>query len=281
MALTRLERFDPALGKRLATGATLGVIAIVDLLLGGWYFAVLVIVAALIMADEWADLSRAPGDRAVRLVRLAAAAVPALAIVATMSGSPALGLAMIGLGAVLAAGCAALVPTTPVDRAAFGALYIGLPCLCLVWLRNFEPGGFSSVLWLLLVVWGTDVGAYFAGRSIGGPKLAPAISPSKTWAGLGGGMAAAALLGAIAAPANLGLGWLGLGWVGVGWSALFGAVLAVVAQAGDLFESHLKRRAAVKDSGRLLPGHGGLLDRVDGLLFAAPAYALVHLWRVA
>lgn len=263
MASTRLERFDPALRRRVATGGTLGVVAVADVALGGWYFAAFVIMAALLLADEWAELARLPDERAVKLVRLAAAIVPTLAIVLTKEGEPALGLAVLALGAVAAAGMAALVPTAPVDRAAFGVVYIGLPCVALVWLRNAGGHGLEAVLWLLFVVWATDVMAYFTGRALGGPRLAPAISPNKTWAGLAGGVLGAAAVGA--ALPLLGQGYL--------HAAIAGAVVALVAQAGDLFESHLKRRAGVKDSGRLLPGHGGLLDRVDGLLFATPAFA--------
>ncbi|MCC2662263.1 MAG: phosphatidate cytidylyltransferase [Geminicoccaceae bacterium] len=150
---------------------------------------------------------------------------------------------------------------------ALGVGYIGLPALALLWLRALPELGFAVLLWLLIVVWTTDTAAYFAGRAIGGPRLAPAISPSKTWAGLGGGMVGAALTGALAA-------WL-LGSGRLLQAAGLGALLAVVAQLGDLFESGFKRAAGVKDSGALIPGHGGLLDRIDGLLFAAPALALV------
>lgn len=143
----------------------------------------------------------------------------------------------------------------------FALVYLGFGCLALIALRN---AAMEIVLALIALVIATDVGAYFAGRAIGGPKIAPRISPSKTWAGLGGGMLGAALVGAAAGylaemPDDL----LGGDWP---WFALGGAGLAVVAQAGDFFESWLKRRAGVKDSGRLIPGHGGLFDRVDGLL---------------
>jgi phosphatidate cytidylyltransferase len=264
MASTRLDRFDPALRRRVATGGTLLVVAIADVLLGGWYFAAFVIIAAILMADEWAELARLPDERAVKLVRLAAAAVPTVAIVLAMEGELGLGLAVLGFGAVAAAGAASLVATAPVDRAAFGVVYIGLPCVSLVWLRNGGEHGLQAVLWLLCTVWATDIMAYFVGRSVGGPRLAPAISPNKTWAGLAGGAAGAMAVGtAIPLP--------GVGTLGAATAAL---MVALVAQAGDLFESHLKRRAGVKDSGRLLPGHGGLLDRVDGLLFATPVFAL-------
>jgi phosphatidate cytidylyltransferase len=126
---------------------------------------------------------------------------------------------------------------------------------------------FELVFWLMLVTWSTDIFAYFAGRSIGGPKLAPRISPNKTWAGLFGGMAGAAVVGALAA------------WQ-FGLDPVFlyaGAPLAFLAQMGDLYESRVKRRLGVKDSGSLLPGHGGVLDRADGLLPVAPATLILLL----
>jgi phosphatidate cytidylyltransferase len=139
-----------------------------------------------------------------------------------------------------------------------GFLYAGLSALALLWIRErAENGdGLWLVLWVLIVVWSVDIGAYFAGRAIGGPKLAPTISPGKTWAGFYGGIAAATLLGGA---------WVlytQLPHVLLLLAPLFGAA----AQGGDLFESWMKRRARVKDSGRWLPGHGGVFDRVDGLL---------------
>ncbi|MCW2366189.1 phosphatidate cytidylyltransferase [Sphingobium sp. B7D2B] len=143
----------------------------------------------------------------------------------------------------------------------FGLIYIGGAALALLSLG-------AATRWLLIgIVIATDVGAYFAGRTIGGPKIAPAISPSKTWAGLGGGMTASALLVAVVASVSLQPGFVLV-------SALLGAAIAVVAQVGDFFESWMKRRAGVKDSGNLIPGHGGMFDRVDGLLLAAILAAL-------
>jgi phosphatidate cytidylyltransferase len=135
-----------------------------------------------------------------------------------------------------------------------------------------EAGWFLPVLACVI---GTDIGAYFSGRLIGGPKIAPSISPSKTWAGLFGGMAGSALLGLLV------IGWLSDGADGepipAKGSLLLGAMLAIVAQAGDFFESWLKRRAGVKDSGTLIPGHGGMFDRVDGMMPACiVAYLLLR-----
>jgi phosphatidate cytidylyltransferase len=138
--------------------------------------------------------------------------------------------------------------------------------LALLYLRDAPGYGAALVFYLLLTVWGTDVGAYIAGRSIGGPKLAPSISPSKTWAGLLGGMVLATVFGYFSAVA--------LGAQQPSLSLLFSPLLAVIAQAGDLFESYFKRRSGVKESGDIIPGHGGILDRIDGLVFAGIALAL-------
>lgn len=146
-----------------------------------------------------------------------------------------------------------------------GIFYAAVPCASLIWLRY---SSFKLVLFVMFVVWATDIGAYFAGRKIGGPKMAPTISPGKTWAGLGGGAGSAAVVAALCETFTP--------WpTGVIAAFFLGAVLALVAQGGDLFESWLKRRAGVKDSGTLIPGHGGLLDRVDGLTFTLPLFALL------
>lgn len=151
-----------------------------------------------------------------------------------------------------------------------GLPYIALPVAGLLLLRGQPEIGFALTLWTFLVVWTTDIGAYFTGRTFGGPKLAPAISPGKTWSGLIGGMVASALVGGIfAAQADLPPLCL---WLGAPFAAL--------AQAGDLFESWLKRRAGLKDSGSILPGHGGMLDRLDGLVPVASVMGLL-LWTAA
>ena len=148
-----------------------------------------------------------------------------------------------------------------------GFVYALLPALSLLWIRDRAPQGLELLLWIFIVTWTTDIGAYFAGRAIGGPKLAPRISPNKTIAGLIGGMVSAGLAGyAWAELTSLSavLFWLA-------------PLLAFAAQAGDLFESWMKRRAGVKDSGNWLPGHGGALDRLDGLVVVATLTAAVQI----
>ena len=139
----------------------------------------------------------------------------------------------------------------------------------LLWLRHQPVSGRETILWVLACIWATDIGAYFVGRTAGGAKLAPSISPGKTWSGLVGGMAWAAV-----ASAAIGYAF------GLGETvhlAIAGAALAIVGQAGDLLESAAKRRAGVKDSGRLIPGHGGLLDRIDGLMAVLAAVGIARL----
>jgi phosphatidate cytidylyltransferase len=141
--------------------------------------------------------------------------------------------------------------------------------VALLWLRHQPTFGRETILWVLVCIFATDIGAYFVGRTAGGAKLAPRISPGKTWSGLIGGMAWAAV-----ASAAIGYAF------GLGETvqlAVAGAVLAVVGQAGDLLESAAKRRAGVKDSGRLIPGHGGLLDRIDGLMAVLVAVGVARL----
>ncbi|MEO5774830.1 MAG: phosphatidate cytidylyltransferase [Sphingomicrobium sp.] len=148
-----------------------------------------------------------------------------------------------------------------------GFVYALAPALALLWLRERADSGIALLLWVLIVTWATDIGAYFAGRRFGGRKLAPAISPGKTFAGLYGGMAAATLLGG-AWERFAGLGHLLI---------IVAPLFAAIAQGGDLFESWMKRRAGVKDSGNWLPGHGGLLDRLDGLVPVAVLTVLLEL----
>jgi phosphatidate cytidylyltransferase len=156
----------------------------------------------------------------------------------------------------------------PVARTAL-VLYSIAAVLALLWLRHQPAFGRETILWILACVWATDIGAYFIGSYAGGARLAPSISPSKTWSGLVGGASASAIVSALCGLA-----------VGTGETltlALTGVGIALVAQAGDLLESAQKRRAGVKDSGRLIPGHGGILDRIDGLIAALVFIALIRL----
>ena len=169
---------------------------------------------------------------------------------------------LLGLG--MAVEWAGLCTGRPRRLLALGILYIAPAVVALIWLRS-QPNGYWWVLLLAAVVWGGDVGAYLIGRLVGGPRLAPTISPGKTWSGAVGGTLVAVLCGVAIWPERLAL---------VAPSAL---LLSLVAQAGDLLESAFKRRFGVKDSGRLIPGHGGLLDRLDGVLTSAPVAALILL----
>jgi phosphatidate cytidylyltransferase len=222
----------------------------------------LVAVMGAFMAWEWARLCG--GGRLSRVGAVSMAITPAAVAVAALAGViPALiivgaGVVLIGVGASLEG---ARNPVWP----AVGVAYVGVPCLAMAWLRARPEDGLATLLWVLALVWATDSGAYIAGRGLGGPKLAPRISPNKTWAGLIGGMIAAAGVGLVAAFLVSDVA----AWI----AALLSAALAVVEQAGDLFESAVKRHFGVKDSSRLIPGHGGVLDRVDGLLAVSLAVA--------
>ncbi len=168
------------------------------------------------------------------------------------------------LGLLMAAEWAGLCAGRPRRLLLLGGLYIGPAIAALIWLRA-QPNGYRWVLLLAAIVWGGDVGAYLVGRLVGGPRLAPSISPGKTWSGAIGGTLIAVLAGMAVWPERLAL------------VAPIALLLSIVAQAGDLLESAIKRRFGVKDSGRLIPGHGGLLDRLDGVLTSAPVASIVLL----
>ena len=151
--------------------------------------------------------------------------------------------------------------------AAYGVLYLGWPAVLLIWLRNgTEASGLAWTVSAFAIAWAADIMAYLAGSVIGGPKLWPRFSPNKTWSGFIGGLAAGTGAGVLLAT------FLDLG-IGPAWGAALGLAAALATMAGDLWESALKRRYGVKDAGKLIPGHGGLLDRVDGLMFAVVVVA--------
>ncbi len=196
-------------------------------------------------------------------VRTASGVVLAAIGLATMwLGGPVWAACICMLGALMGAEWVALCAGRGAAWLAAGLVYIGPAVVALVWLRGV-PDGWRLVLFLAAIVWGGDVGAYLIGRLVGGPRLAPRISPGKTWSGAAGGTLVAVLAGLAVRPEHA---------QAAGAAAL---VLSTVAQAGDLLESAFKRRFGVKDSGTLIPGHGGLLDRLDGVLTSAPVLMFV------
>lgn len=247
---------------RFAAGVVMIAVAIAATLMGGWAFRLLVAAAAAIMIVEWGDMHRIARRWAYAGAALMAAtllgaaeylypAADALVIFDSAELAPNwLGFAAVAGVSLIAGAASRRITMTG------GLLYVGLPSFALLSLSWVWE---TLVLWVFVVTWATDIFAYFAGRAIGGPKLAPRISPNKTWAGLIGGMAGAAACG-----------WLLAAWFEMeGFFLWAGASLGLVAQIGDLYESWLKRRAGIKDSGALLPGHGGVLDRLDGMLAVA------------
>ena len=233
----------------------------------GWpWLPLLTGLAAAVMAWEWGRLCRG-GQFGQTGIVLVAVVLAAVAVAALASTGLALGTALLGAGLVLWA--ARRTRDAAPRWTAFGALWVALPCVCLLWLARNGPAGRATLLWLLVVVWATDIGAYAVGRTLGGPRLAPRLSPRKTWAGLAGGMVCAALVG-----------WATAAWLQISPAmplAIVSSGLAIVEQFGDLAESVAKRRFGVKDSSGLIPGHGGLLDRLDGLLAVIPVVALLTL----
>jgi phosphatidate cytidylyltransferase len=250
---------------RLASSLAVAAVALLCIWLGGVWIALLAALAAAAMVLEWRSITAHKGG-------------PAGADVAPYVLAAAGGVLLVAFGPVwlavlvligLAAGGLGWDARRGEGRAGVwavaGTLYIGAAAMAFVALRGFDPFGLLSIVWAALVVIAADVGGYFAGRTIGGPKLWPVVSPNKTWAGLIGG--------AVGAGA---FGWLAAWYFELGPLFLWaGAAMGVIAQIGDLYESWVKRRAGVKDSGTLLPGHGGVLDRLDGLLAVVVATTLL------
>lgn len=232
--------------KRFVTGIILVTVAVAALYAGKSAFWLLGGLLALVMIGEWANLM------SVERWKMIIAIVAMAALLAFVQ--PLLRPIDEWSAYALAGGAVGVSLITISLRMGIGFLYIGFAILAIMFLR--ESHGIALTLWTLAIVWATDIGAYFAGKSIGGPKLAPQLSPNKTWAGLIGGMATAMV------TSSLIILYAGL----PRWLIPATAVLAIVAQAGDLYESWLKRRAGVKDASAIFPGHGGALDRLDGLL---------------
>lgn len=253
-------------------GLLLAGVAIAATIQGGATFALFIAVGAIAGAREWHRMF-ADKDYLLPTAISALAIAGALASAVAIAGGRFANFAMALPFAILATGAlfnllAALLRGYSARAAAAGVLYLGVAALSLVLLRLSAPHALWLVLVLFAAVWATDTGALFLGNLIGGPKLAPVLSPNKTWAGFIGGIVCA---GATAALMALGLRTAILPALG------FGAFVAVAGHLGDLFESFAKRRAGRKNSGSLIPGHGGVLDRIDSTLFAAPAAAVLVL----
>jgi phosphatidate cytidylyltransferase len=231
--------------------------------LGGVAFRLLAALIAGAIFYEWSAMSRTATSGRYQLVAAALLGVVLLALLFGYSAAGVLILLALSVAAsLLDSGIGGQGLWTPA-----GLAYAGLSGLSLAYLRDGDQTGLAAILFLFAVVWATDIAAYFVGRSLGGPKLAPAISPGKTQSGALGGIVGGVLAG-IALAAFLGLG-------NFQTLALVAFLLSVVSQVGDLFESWVKRRHGVKDSGNLIPGHGGVMDRVDGLVAAGFAlYAI-------
>ena len=248
---------------RIAAALVLAPVAIVCAYVGGWLWIALVTTATIGLFVEWLMITGAAKELRV-----------------TVSGAAALLLTGISLAIagietaviILALGLVAVALLSPGRRGwtAAGFLYAALAQMASVLVRLDHVEGLSALILVLLVVWVTDIGGYFAGRGIGGPKLWPRVSPNKTWAGAIGGFAASLIVAAGFAALGFGKAWPML---------LIGAALSIASQLGDLFESAVKRHFGVKDSSHIIPGHGGLMDRLDGFVAAIVLAAFFGLLR--
>ena len=259
--LSRLldKKAGSELGVRLLSATVLATVSIATAMLGGWWFAGWVLALALAVAYEWFALTGSAGRWA------AMAAVVAAWFAMVGQGGMILALYVIAMGA---AGTATVtVMRKGNDGSLWGAagvVYATVPLVVLLWMRDAEGGGYA-ILWLFFVVWATDTGAFVLGRAVGGARLAPRLSGEKTWAGAAGGFAAGTLAGVvfhtfIQADAPR--------------AAALAAIVSLAAQFGDLLQSAVKRKFGAKDTGTLVPGHGGVMDRLDSLVVATPVLAL-------
>jgi len=248
---------------RIAVAVVLIPLAVAIAYAGGWLWTALVTLAAIGLFVEWLAIVGLSGATRVTVPGVAALAVAGLCFA---TGRLDAALIVLGVGFV------AVVSIAPERRgwAAAGFLYAAAAEIASVLVRLDPAKGFAALMFVLLIVWVTDSGGYFAGRGIGGPKLWPSVSPKKTWAGAVGGFAASLAVAAGFAAFDLGK---------AGPLLMLSGALSVVSQLGDLFESAVKRRFGVKDSSHIIPGHGGLMDRLDGFVAAVVVAALFGLLR--
>lgn len=240
-------------------------LALVIAYLGGLVFAVFWTLAALGVLWEWSSLVDRPQRRLVVVVAgLAIAAAAALIVTAR----PAIALAVIVIGVAATAIVAKQPHRIWMAAGLFYAAMVAIPAIVL---RSDPEFGFVAVIFLFAIVWSTDIFAYFTGRALGGPKLLPRVSPKKTWSGGIGGLLAAILAAVLVAKFA--------GLTDLIPIAMVAAMLSLAAQSGDFIESAVKRRFGAKDASHIIPGHGGLMDRLDGFLAAATVAALIGIWR--
>lgn len=248
---------------RAASAVVMVALASVTAWTGGLWFDMFWLAASAAVVWEWQAMIDAP-NRVPRFIFGALALAAAAGLTSNLAIEWALAAALLGaLAAATAAGRGKSL------WAGAGVLYACALVMATILLRGSTFGGFESIIWLFAVVWTTDVMAYFGGRLIGGPKLWPRVSPSKTWAGFITGVSCGAVAGLAVAPIGSTIPYV----------ASLSLAAAMISQAGDLFESSVKRRFGVKDSGALIPGHGGVMDRLDGFLAAAAFAALVAFAR--
>jgi phosphatidate cytidylyltransferase len=261
----RLARADfGSLRPRMLSAVTLAPLPVAAIWFGSPWLPLLTALAGALMAWEWGRLCRRGrlGATGIVLVGVVLAAIATATLI-----TPGVSIVLALVGASIVFWLARGQPDLDPEWTAFGTLWVALPCICLLWLAGGGLNGRATLLWILAIVWATDIGAYVIGRTLGGPRLAPRWSPRKTWAGLAGGAVCAGIAG-----------WATAAWLGISPAlplVFLSAGLAIVEQFGDLAESLAKRRFGVKDSSGLIPGHGGLLDRLDGLLAVIPVVALL------
>jgi phosphatidate cytidylyltransferase len=248
--------------RRTASTLVLAPLAIGAAFAGGWTFAAACTVTAALVLWEWSILVSRAADW-----RILAPGVPALCAAAVLAqgNSPGMAVAAVALGAVGAAVATGVGPGRRPARSVFwaaaGVLYAGIVLISPIVLRSDPQMGFAALAFLFATVWATDIFAYLTGRRWGGPLLAPRLSPKKTWSGAIGGLAGGVVAGALVAYASAGTYPVAAG--------VLALILSIAAQGGDLLESSVKRRFGAKDTSALIPGHGGVMDRVDGFLIAA------------
>lgn len=253
---------------RAASAFVLAPAAVLAIWAGSIWFSALVVLAGILLALEWARMSEPHDWRVVSAAVIGGVVAP---LIAAHVGQMSLAFVLLVFGAAVAGLISHRRGGEGLD-AAYGVLYLGWPCILLIWLRDLNAA--QGLYWTVLVfavAWAADILAYLVGSAIGGPKLWPRFSPNKTWSGFIGGLLAGMITGAAMAA------WLDMGALTAIWGGVLGLAAALATMGGDLWESALKRRFGVKDAGNLIPGHGGLLDRVDGLMFAVVVVSIGRL----